>query len=142
MGRTTQRIKISLTKPLKALLNQRARHDRLEQRVEQLEKRLEQLERKQIGTDPVASMDHDAIDHDAIDHNGIDHDGIDPGIFWTDADEPPALNPQQRSSYEAWQTHYSLHPDEIEPGRTAHEMAALQAATQKPIERRAIDQEP
>ena len=132
MGRTTQRIKISLTKPLKALLNQRARHDRLEQRVEQLEKRLEQLERKQIGTDPVASMDHDAIDHD----------GIDPGIFWTDADEPPALNPQQRSSYEAWQTHYSLHPDEIEPGRTAHEMAALQAATRKPIERRAIDQEP
>jgi len=127
MGRTTQRIKISLTKPLKALLNQRARHDRLEQRVEQLEKRLEQLERKQIGTDPVASMDHDAID---------------PGIFWTDADEPPALNPQQRSSYEAWQTHYSLHPDEIEPGRTAHEMAALQAATRKPIERRAIDQEP
>jgi len=142
MGRTTQRIKISLTKPLKALLNQRARHDRLEQRVEQLEKRLEQLERKQIGTDPVASMDHDAIDHNGIDHNGIDHDGIDPGIFWTDADEPPALNPQQRSSYEAWQTHYSLHPDEIEPGRTAHEMAALQAATRKPIERRAIDQEP
>ena len=132
MGRTTQRIKISLTKSLKALLNQRARHDRLEQRVEQLEKRLEQLERKQIGTDPVASMDHDAIDDD----------GIDPGIFWTDADEPPALNPQQRSSYEAWQTHYSLHPDEIEPGRTAHEMAALQAATRKPIERRAIDQEP
>lgn len=127
MGRTTQRIKISLTKPLKALLNQRARHDRLEQRVEQLEKRLEQLERHQIGTDPVASMDHDAID---------------PGIFWTDADEPPDLNPQQRSSYEAWQTHYSLHPDEIEPGRTAHEMAALQAATRKPIERRAIDQEP
>ena len=132
MGRTTQRIKISLTKPMKALLNQRARHDRLEQRVEQLEKRLEQLERNQIGTLPVASKDHD----------GIDHDAIDPGIFWTDADEPPALNPQQRSSYEAWQTHYSLHPDEIEPGRTAHEMAALQAATQKPIERRAIDQEP
>ena len=127
MGRTTQRIKISLTKPLKALLNQRARHDRLEQRVEQLEKRLEQLERKQIGTDPVASMDHDAID---------------PGIFWTDADEPPALNQQQRSSYEAWQTHYGLHPDEIEPGRTAHEMAALQAATRKPIKRQAIDQEP
>ena len=127
MGRTTQRIKISLTKPLKALLNQRARHDRLEQRVEQLEKRLEQLERNQIGTDPVASMEHD---------------GIDPGIFWTDADEPPALNQQQRSSYEAWQTHYSLHPDEIEPGRTAHEMAALQAATRKPIERRSIDQEP
>lgn len=137
MGRTTQRIKISLTKPLKALLNQRARHDRLEQRVEQLEKRLEQLERNQIGTDPVASKDHDGIDH-----NGIDCDGIDPGIFWTDADEPPTLNQQQRSSYEAWQTHYSLHPDEIEPGRTAHEMAALQAATQKPIERRAIDQEP
>ena len=137
MGRTTQRIKISLTKPLKALLNQRARHDRLEQRLEQLEKRLEQLERNQIGTLPVASKDHDGIDH-----NGIDYDGIDPGIFWTDADEPPALNPQQRSSYEAWQTHYSLHPDEIEPGRTAHEMAALQAATQKPIERRAIDQEP
>ena len=127
MGRTTQRIKISLTKPLKALLNQRAHHDRLEQRVAQLEKRLEQLERNQIGTDPVATMDHDAID---------------PGIFWTDADEPPALNQQQRSSYEAWQTHYSLHPDEIEPGRTAHEMAALQAATRKPIERRAIDQEP
>ena len=127
MGRTTQRIKISLTKPLKALLNQRAHHDRLEQRVAQLEKRLEQLERNQIGTDPVATMDHDAID---------------PGIFWTDADEPPALNQQQRSSYEAWQTHYSLHPDEIEPGRTAHEMAALQAATQKPIERQAIDQEP
>ena len=127
MGRTTQRIKISLTKPLKALLNQRAHHDRLEQRVAQLEKRLEQLERNQIGTDPVATMDHDAID---------------PGIFWTDADEPPTLNQQQRSSYEAWQTHYSLHPDEIEPGRTAHEMAALQAATQKPIERRAIDQEP
>ena len=127
MGRTTQRIKISLTKPLKALLNQRARHDRLEQRVAQLEKRLEQLERNQIGTDPVASMDHEAID---------------PGIFWTDADEPPVLNQQQRSSYEAWQTHYSLHPDEIEPGRTAHEMAALQAATRKPIERRAIDQEP
>ena len=132
MGRTTQRIKISLTKPLKALLNQRARHDRLEHRVGQLEKRLEQLERNQIGTDPVASKDHD----------GIDYEGIDPGIFWTDADEPPALNPQQRSSYEAWQTHYSLHPDEIEPGRTAHEMAALQAATRKPIERRAIDQEP
>ena len=132
MGRTTQRIKISLTKPLKALLNQRAHHDRLEQRVAQLEKRLEQLERNQIGTDPVASMDHDAINHDAID----------PGIFWTDADEPPALNQQQRSSYEAWQTHYSLHPDEIEPGRTAHEMAALQAATRKPIKRRAIDQEP
>ena len=127
MGRTTQRIKISLTKPLKALLNQRAHHDRLEQRVAQLEKRLEQLERNQIGTDPVASMDLGAID---------------PGIFWTDADEPPALNQQQRSSYEAWQTHYSLHPDEIEPGRTAHEMAALQAATRKPIERRAIDQEP
>ena len=132
MGRTTQRIKISLTKPLKALLNQRAHHDRLEQRVAQLEKRLEQLERNQIGTDPVASMDHDAIGYE----------GIDPGIFWTDADEPPALNQQQRSSYEAWQTHYSLHPDEIEPGRTAHEMAALQAATRKPIERRAIDQEP
>ena len=120
MGRTTQRIKISLTKPLKALLNQWAHHDRLEQRVAQLEKRLEQLERNQVGTDPVASMDLGAIDH-----NGIDYEGIDPGIFWTDADEPPALNQQQRSSYEAWQTHYSLHPDEIEPGRTVHEMAAL-----------------
>ena len=123
MGRTTQRIKISLTKPLKSLLNQRANQDRLEKRMEELERRLEQLERDHTTTTPAASA-------------------IDPGIFWTDADEPPALKQQQRSSYEAWQAHYNLHPDEIEPGRTAHEMAALQAAIQKPIRGRGIDQEP
>ena len=127
MGRTTQRIKISLTKPLKSLLHQRANQDRLEKRMEELERRLEQLERDHTTTTPAASMDPEAID---------------PGIFWTDADEPPALKQQQRSSYEAWQAHYNLHPDEIEPGRTAHEMAALQAATQKPIRGRGIDQEP
>ena len=97
MGRTTQRIKISLTKPLKSLLNQRANQDRLEKRMEELERRLEQLERDHTTTTPAASA-------------------IDPGIFWTDADEPPALKQQQRSSYEAWQAHYNLHPDEIEPG--------------------------
>ena len=47
----------------------------------------------------------------------------------------------QQDSYQAWERHYNLHPEELEPGRTVHEMAALKAATQSPISRAGIDQQ-
>ena len=118
MGQGSQRIKLSLTKPLQRLLDQRDQQERLQQRVAELEQRLDRLEHRGMSVHPApstASTTNDA------------------GIFFTDADEPPAMNDRQRTSYEAWHQHFTHHPDEIEPGRTAHEMAALRAATQSPI---------
>ena len=48
------------------------------------------------------------------------------GLFFTDTDHS---SPQtQQELYRSWLTHYENEPDAIEPGRTAHEMAALAAS--------------
>lgn len=127
MGQGTQRIRISLAKPLQKLLSQQDHQDRLEKRIEELERRLNRLERRRHGMSAAPTVEQESLET---------------GIFFTDADEAPPLKPQQQTSYEAWQEYFSLHPDEIEPGRTAHEMAALRAATQSPIRSGTIDQQP
>ena len=35
----------------------------------------------------------------------------------------------RKQAYQQWLRHFEAHPDEIESGRDAHEMAALKAAT-------------
>jgi len=116
MKRGKQRIKISLAKPLQNLLQQLADQEGgLERRLLELETRLQRLEQSRLM---------------ATANETSGNDSLDAGIFFTDADDPPALSHQQQASYTAWHDHFKLHPEEIEPGRTAHEMAALRAATQ------------
>ena len=115
MKRGKQRIKITLAKPLQNLLEQLADQSALEQKLREMETRLKRLERSRF----TATANEIAA-----------HDSIDAGIFFTDADGPPTLSDHQQASYTAWHDHFNLHPEEIEPGRTAHEMAALRAATQ------------
>ena len=127
MKRGKQRIKISLDKPLRALLAQMAGQKELEQRLDDVETRLKHLERRGLAS---AANQTGAIDT------------LDAGIFFTDADDPPALSDQQQARYEAWHDHFNLHPEEIEPGRTVHEMAALRASTPLPTTTGGIDQKP
>ena len=127
MKRGKQRIKISLDKPLRALLAQMAGQKELEQRLDDVETRLKRLERRGLAS---AANQTGAIDT------------LDAGIFFTDADDPPALSDQQQASYEAWHDHFKLHPEEIEPGRTLHEMAALRASIPLPTTTEEIDLEP
>ena len=116
MKRGKQRMKISLAKPLQNLLQQLAEQEGgLERRLLELETRLKRLEQSRLM---------------ATANETSGNDSLDAGIFFTDADDPPTLSHQQQASYTAWHDHFNLHPEEIEPGRTAHEMAALRAATQ------------
>jgi hypothetical protein len=50
----------------------------------------------------------------------------DVGIFFTDADH--SVQQSQQEAYRSWLAHFENQPDSIEPGRTAHEMAALAAS--------------
>ena len=125
MKRGKQRIKISLDKPLRALLDQLAGQKELEQRLHEVETRVKRLEQRGRATNQTGAIDT-----------------LDAGIFFTDADDPPALSDQQQASYEAWHDHFNLHPEEIEPGRTVHEMAALRASTPLPTTTGGIDQKP
>lgn len=130
MGHRKQQVELVLSKPLKKLLRQwlEPRQSRLDKRLEALEQRLERLERQR--SSPQSGSDDSAT--------------LDVGIFLTDADaddERPGLSRNQQDSYQAWERHYNLHPEDLEPGRTVHEMAALKAATQSPISRTGIDQQ-
>ncbi len=127
MKRGKQRIKISLAKPLQDLLEQLVDQGGLEQKLHEMEARLKRLERSRLTANA---------------NDTAQNDGLDAGIFFTDADDPPALSHQQQASYAAWSEHFTLHPEEIEPGRTIHEMAALRAATQTPNGGSTIDPEP
>ena len=47
-------------------------------------------------------------------------------LFFTDADH--SASQSQQELYRSWLSHYENEPAAIEPGRTAHEMAALAAS--------------
>ena len=123
----TQRLKISLSKPLQNLLERLADQSDLSRRLQGLEKRLEQLERRPSAVNEAAA--------------GLNGESA-TALFFTDADEPPSLSDLQQARYEAWQSHFLQHPEQVEAGRTVHEMAALRAATQSPMDDSSIDQQP
>lgn len=128
MGHRKQQVELGLSKPLRKLLRRwlEPYQSSLEQRLAAVEQRLEQLEQQSPSTPQRSDRSTDQ----------------DTGIFFTDADdELPALGRRQQDSYQAWKQHYELHPEDVEPGRTVHEMAALRATTQSPISRTGIDQQ-
>ena len=53
------------------------------------------------------------------------------GPFLGDFDQLDAVLPQKRRdmAYRQWLRHYEDHPEQCEPDRSAHEMAALKAST-------------
>ena len=127
------RLPEALNKRLKRTLRALAKQENLRHRLDALEKRVEQLERQNrlpaaisAPTQPTSSA----------------HQAIDPVIFFSDADDIPPASKAQHDLYEAWRNHFELNPDEIEAGKTAHEMAALKAATRSPIGLAGIDQQP
>ena len=122
----------ALSKRLKRTLRALARQEAMRERLDALERRVEQLERQNrlqaaISTpkEPISSA----------------HPTIDPGIFFSDADEIPPAAKAQQDLYEAWRSHFERNPGEIEADKTAHEMAALKAATRSPIGLAGIDQQ-
>ena len=123
----------ALSKRLKRTLRALARQEAMRERLDALERRVEQLERQDrlqaaISTpkEPISSA----------------HPTIDPGIFFSDADDIPPAAKAQQDLYEAWRSHFKRNPNEIEAGKTVHEMAALKAATRSPIGTAGIDQQP
>ena len=123
----TQKLKISLSERLQKLLERLADQNDLARRLQDLEQRLEHLERRPSAANGAA---------------GDLNTEIETGLFFTDADDPPGLSDQQQARYEAWHSHFLQHPEEIEAGRTLHEMAALRASTQSPMGNGSIDQQP
>ena len=126
------RLPAALSKRLKRTLRALARQDTMRERLDALERRVEQPERQDrlqaaisTPTEPIGSA----------------HPAIDPGIFFSDADDIPPASKAQHDLYEAWRSHFERNPGEIEAGKTAHEMAALKAATRSPIGLAGIDQQ-
>ena len=127
------RIPAALSKRLKRTLRALARQEDIRDRLDALERRVEQLERQDrlptainAPTEPI----------------GSGHHAMDPGIFFNDADDIPPATKAQQDLYEAWRSHFERNPGKIEAGKTAHEMAALKAATRSPIGTAGIDQQP
>ena len=123
----------ALSKRLKRTLRSLAGQQTMRERLDALERRVEQLERQDrlqaaISTpkEPISSA----------------RPTIDPGIFFSDADDIPPAAQAQQDLYEAWRSHFERNPGEIEADKTAHEMAALKAATRSPIGLAGIDQQP
>ena len=127
------RLPAALSKRLKRTLRALARQEKMRDRLEALERRVEQLER-QDRLQAAISTPAEPI--------GSAHPTIDPGIFFSDADDIPTASKAQQDLYEAWRSHFEQNPGEIEADKTAHEMAALKAATRSPIGTAGIDQQP
>ena len=83
----------------------------LEERVTELERRL--------------NIQSRALDRDHV------HARDDVGVFFTHADESEVMADQydKDRAYRHWLRHYKENPAQLEPGRSAHEMAALKAST-------------
>ena len=52
------------------------------------------------------------------------------GVFFSEADEPESTVKQEGRdhAYQRWLKYYRENKDQVEPGRSAHEMAALKAS--------------
>ena len=97
-------IKLKLSKSLQlALISEEPEGDLL-QRLSSIERRLSKVER-------------------ALEANPGVREDIE--IFFTD---DHSASQTQEELYRSWLSHYESEPDAIEPGRTAHEMAALAAS--------------
>jgi len=84
-------------------------------RIETIAARLSQLEARVdalSGAPPSTEEDLDREIHDQAD------------LFLMDAEEQD----RRSQAYQHWLNHFTLHPEELEPGRSAHEMAALKAS--------------
>lgn len=110
-------IKLKLSKSLRITLKSTNPEGDLLERLSSIEERLSQVERGLART-PVVREDVE--------------------IFFTDADH--SSQQSQREAYESWLAHYEGQPAAIEPGRTAHEMAAL-AASKSPFKPKESSQE-
>ena len=104
MGKKHQ-IKLKLSKSLRLALNSTNHEEDLLKRLSSIEQRLNKLERAQA-TSPVVREDVE--------------------MFFTDADQ--SAEQSQHEAYLSWLAHFESQPDAIEPGRTAHEMAAIAAS--------------
>ena len=122
----------ALSKRLKRTLRALTRQEAMRERLDALERRVEQLER-QDRLQAAISTPKELI--------SSAHPTIDPGIFFSDADDIPPASKAQQDLYQAWRSHFERNPVEIEAGKTAHEMAALKAATRSPIGLAGIDQQ-
>ena len=84
-------------------------------RIETIAARLSQLEARVdalSGATPSTEEDLDREIHDQAD------------LFLMDAEQQD----RRTQAYQHWLDHFNLHPEELEPGRSAHEMAALKAS--------------
>ena len=98
-------IKLKLSKSLQLALKSEKPEGDLLQRLSSIEQRLSKVER-------------------ALEANPGVREDIE--MFFTDADH--SASQTQEELYRSWLSHYESEPDAIEPGRTAHEMAALAAS--------------
>ena len=98
-------IKVKLSKSLQLALKSEKAEGVLFQRLSLIEQRLSKVER-------------------ALEANPGVREDIE--MFITDADH--SASQSQQELYRSWLSHYESEPDAIEPGRTAHEMAALAAS--------------
>ena len=104
MGKKHQ-IKLKLSKSLRLALNSTNHEDDLLKRLSSIEQRLSKLERAHAISPGVRE---------------------DVEMFFTHADQ--SAQQSQHEAYRSWLAHFENQPDAIEPGRTAHEMAAIAAS--------------
>jgi len=98
-------IKLKLSKSLRRVLDSTNHEGDLLKRLSSIEQRLSKVESALAASQGV-------------------QEGV--GIFITDADH--SVQQSQQEAYRSWLAHFENQPDSIEPGRTAHEMAALAAS--------------
>ena len=98
-------IKLKPSKSLRRALNSTNQKEDLLKRLSAIEQRLSKVE-SALATS-----------------QGVQEDV---GIFFTDTDH--SVQQSQQEAYRSWLAHFENQPDSIEPGRTAHEMAALAAS--------------
>ena len=103
--RKKHHIKLKLSKSLRLVLNSMNQEDDLLKRLSSIEQRLSNVERAQAKTPGVRN---------------------DAEISFTDADQ--SAQQSRHDAYRRWLAHFENKPEAIEPGRTAHEMAALAAS--------------
>lgn len=87
-------------------------------RIETIAARLSQLEARVdalSGEPPSKPSTEEDLDREL-------HDQAD--LFLMDAEQQD----RRTQAYQHWLDHFTLHPEELEPGRSAHEMAALKAS--------------
>lgn len=87
-------------------------------RLESIEARLNRLEERVEVLNTVPASDREAL-------RGFEQERQEQtGLFLTDEEQVS----RRDQAYRTWLDYFNSHPDSLEPGRSAHEMAALKAS--------------